>query len=271
MRGIAQSVVEHPERPAYITLAISKVGNVVSRVGGRKGHWAVALAAASLLLPASVVIAAPKGKAPVKRAPAVAVSFDGGFTPAQADPRLAAALAGRPALASDFRFTPAASKRRPSQIRIAIRARATSPAQVAASARNVASQPTAASALAPATYNLGAAVGWKQFAVSADVARSQAPVPSLTDREGAAVGVSYSVRRFTGRVAASADRPATARPSPIADPTSYALDVGGAFNISRNIAVTGGVKYKIERDRVATLRDQRRDSQAVYIGTAFKF
>jgi len=244
----------------------------VSRERGNKGKWAVALAAATLVLPASVVIAAPQAR-PAKRAPAVALSFDSGFTPAQADPRLAAALAGRPALASDFRFTPAASKRRPSQIRIAIRARATSPAQLAVRAREAAALPSASSlALTPATYNLGAAVGWKQFAVSADVARSRSLVPvPTTDREGAAVGLSYSVKRFTGRVAASADRPAEQRVSPIADPTSYALDVGGAYNISRNIALTGGVKYKIERERVATFRDQRRDSQAVYIGTAFKF
>lgn len=241
----------------------------MSRIGGRKGQWAVALAAASLILPASVVIAAPHGKA--KRPAPVSLSFDRGFTPAQADPRLAAALAGRPALASDFRFTPAASKRRSSQIRIAIRARAITPAQVPVRAREAAAQPTLASSLTPATYNLGAAVGWKRFAVSADVARSRSAVPAINDRDGAAVGVSYSVKRFTGRVEASADRPATTRPSAIADPTNYALDVGGAFSISRNIAVTGGVKYKIERDRVATLRDQRRDSQAVYIGTAFKF
>jgi hypothetical protein len=32
-----------------------------------------------------------------------------------------------------------------------------------------------------------------------------------------------------------------------------------------------GVKYKIEREQLATFRDQRRDSQAVYVGTAFKF
>jgi hypothetical protein len=232
----------------------------------------VALAAASLILPASVVIAAPQqGKAPAKRASAVSLSFDGGFTPAQADPRLSAALAGRPALATDFRFTPAASKQRPSQIRIAIRARAANPTQVPVRAREAAAQPTVASTLNPATYNLGAAVGWKRFAVSADVARTRSAVPALADREGAAVGVSYNLKKFTGRVAASADRPATPRTSAIADPTNYALDVGGAYNISRNIAVTGGVKYKIERDRVATLRDQRRDSQAVYIGTAFKF
>jgi len=31
------------------------------------------------------------------------------------------------------------------------------------------------------------------------------------------------------------------------------------------------VRYNIERDRLAALQDDRRDSQAVYIGTAFKF
>lgn len=243
----------------------------MSRAGVSKGNLLVALAAASLMLPASVVIAAPQGKQQGKRPAAVALSFENGFTPAQADPRLAAALANRPALGSDFRFTPAASKRRPSQIRIAIRARAVPATPASARARELGAAPTMASALTPATYNLGAAVGWQKFAVSADVARSRSPVPALTDREGASVGVSYSQNRFTGRVAASADRPTTPRSSAIADPTNYALDVGGAFNISRNVAVTGGVKYKIERDQVATLRDQRRDSQAVYIGTAFKF
>lgn len=241
----------------------------MSRARGIKGRLAVAFAAASLVLPASIVIAAPQEKV-AKRPPPVSLSFDGGFTPAQADPRLAAALAGRAALASDFRFTPAASKRRPSQIRIAIRARSTSPAQLAGRAR-AAATPATGFALTPAAYNLGAAVGWKRFAVSADVARAASTTPALTDREGAAVGVSYSLKRFTGRVAASTDRPTTVRSTSIADPVNYALDVGGAYDISRNLAVTGGVKYKIERDAVATFRDQRRDSQAVYVGTAFKF
>jgi hypothetical protein len=35
--------------------------------------------------------------------------------------------------------------------------------------------------------------------------------------------------------------------------------------------VTGGVRYKIQHDRLEPLTDQRRDSQAVYIGTAFRF
>ena len=52
---------------------------------------------------------------------------------------------------------------------------------------------------------------------------------------------------------------------------NVSLDVGGSYDISRRIAVTGGVRYNIERDRMSALQDVRRDSQAVYVGTAFKF
>ena len=58
----------------------------------------------------------------------------------------------------------------------------------------------------------------------------------------------------------------------LARPDSMSLDVGGAYNISRNIALTGGVRYKIERDQIPALADtQQRDSKAVYVGTAVKF
>lgn len=236
-------------------------------IGGKKS--VVAIAAASLLLPASIVIAAPAPKA--KPRP-VAISFERSFTPAQADPRLAAALASRPAFANDFRFTPAASKRRPSQVRVAIRAQASSPKQAALRARELAVQSSAAGVdLMPSSYNLGVAVGWKGFAVAGDVAKAKSNNPALAGREGAVVGVSYNLKRFTGRVAASADRP-TGRAAPaLVESPSYALDVGGAYDISKRVAVTGGVRYRIERDKVATLNDQRRDSQAVYVGTAIKF
>ena len=119
-------------------------------------------AAVALLLPATFALAAPATK---KRPPAVALSFEQSFTPAQADPRLAAAFANRPVMASDFKFTPTASKRRPSQIRVAIRAGAATAGQAADRVRDVAQQ-TAASGvtLAPTTYNLGVAVGWRRFA-----------------------------------------------------------------------------------------------------------
>jgi len=57
----------------------------------------------------------------------------------------------------------------------------------------------------------------------------------------------------------------------LAQPDQYLVDVGGAYNISRRIALTGGVRYRVDENRLNPVADQRRDSQAVYVGTAFKF
>ncbi|HEX5236940.1 MAG TPA: porin [Sphingomicrobium sp.] len=207
-----------------------------------------------------------------KRPPAVSVSFDpiSSFTPANADPKLAAALAGKSLSLSDFKFTPAPAKGRPSQIRVAIRARVDTPekARIAATAP-VATE--AASALAPSSYNLGVAVGWRRFAVSGDVAKVKEANPALGGRESAVVGVSYSLSKFTGRVAVGADRSAGNALPALRRPDDYSLDVGGSYSLSRHLALTGGVRYNVERDRMSALQDNRRDSQAVYVGTAFKF
>ena len=40
--------------------------------------------------------------------------------------------------------------------------------------------------------------------------------------------------------------------------------------LTKNIDVTAGVRYKSD-DRIEPLTDTRRDSQAVYVGTAFRF
>jgi hypothetical protein len=221
-----------------------------------------AVSAVGLLL--SPAIAAPaKGK----KEPAVAVSFDplSTFTPSGADPKLAASVGGRGLSLTDFKFTPAAAKSRPSQVRIAIRERPDT-------ARTRTADATSASpvtALTPASYNLGAAVGWRRFAVSGDVAKTESRNPAVGNKESAVVGVSYSLKRFTGRVAVGAER--DERVPALRERENYSLDVGGEYSISRRIAVTGGVRYNVERDRNAVVQDNRRDSQAVYVGTAFKF
>jgi predicted porin len=126
-------------------------------------------------------------------------------------------------------------------------------------------------ALAPASYNLGVAVGWKRFAVAGDVAKVKDADPAIGGRESAVVGVSYSLKKFTGRVAVGADK-SDGKPLPaLRRGDTYSLDVGGSYSLSKRVALTGGVRYNIERDRLSTLQDNRRDSQAVYIGTAFKF
>lgn len=210
----------------------------------------------------------PAVAAPVKKkAPAVAVSFDplSTFTPGGADPKLAASVAGRGLSLTDFKFTPAAAKSRPSQVRVAIRARP----DVALRAKADGDSTSPVMALTPATYNLGAAVGWRQFAISGDVAKTESKNPAIGTKESAVVGVSYSLKRFTGRVAVGAER--DDRLPALRDRENYSVDLGGAFDITRRIAVTGGVRYNVERDRNAVVADNRRDSQAVYVGTAFKF
>jgi hypothetical protein len=209
--------------------------------------------------------------APAKKRPAaVSVSFDpvSTFTPATADPRLAAAFAGKSASLTDFKFTPAPSKGRPSQVRVAIRARADSPTKVA----DAGALTSSVTSLTPASYNLGVAVGWRRFAVSGDVGKTKDANPALGGRESAALGVSYSVnKRLTGRVAVGADRGDGRALTPLRKADNYSLDVGGAYSLTRNIAVTGGVRYRIDHERLSAVTDARRDSQAVYVGTAFKF
>jgi len=208
--------------------------------------------------------------APTKKRPsAIAVSFDpiSSFTPANADPRLAATFASKPLSLTDFKFTPAAAKGRPSQLRVAIRARAGTPSK----ASDAIMTTPAMTALTPASYNLGVAVGWRRFAVSGDVAKVQSADPALGGRETAIVGVSYSLKRFTGRVAVAADRADGRAVAALRRGDNYSVDVGGAFSLSRRVALTGGVRYEIDHDKLNALKDERRDGQAVYVGTAFKF
>ena len=238
--------------------------NSVSR--SKSGKLVAAFAAAGMVLTPALATAQAK-----KRPAAVAVSFDpvSTFTPANADPRLAAAFAGKANSLSDFKFTPAPAKGRPSQVRVAIRARADAPGKVrVADAATL----TSINALTPASYNLGVAVGWRRFAVAGDVARTKDGNPALGGRESAALGVSYSVnKRLTGRVAVGADRGDGRALTPLRKADNYSLDVGGAYSLTRNIAVTGGVRYRVDHERLSALKDDRRDSQAVYVGTAFKF
>lgn len=241
---------------------------VTSLVASKSAKLAAAIAAAGLVL--TPAFAANVG-AEKKRPPAVSVSFDpiSSFTPANADPRLAAALAGRSSFLPDFKFTPAASKGRPAQVRVAIRARTSNAARAQSATAAVAA--STVTALTPESYNLGVSIGWRRFAVSGDVAKSKSPDPVIGGRESAVVGVSYSLKRFTGRVAVGAERPDGRAIPALQKGDNYSLDVGGSYALTKRVALTGGVRYQIDRERMSALKDERRDSQAVYVGTALKF
>lgn len=237
---------------------------MLSRADMVGGKVALSLAAAALVMTPAIGLAA----ASKARPPAISLSFNkiSTFTPASADPRLAAMFGGRDLSSLDLKFTPAAPKGRPSQLRLAVTARgAPTPARPVevASASPV-------NSLTPAQYDLGVAVGWKRLAVAGDVARARSADPVIGTRDTAVVGVSYSLKKFTGRVAVAGERNES-RIAPLTRPDSVSVDVGASYNISRNIALNGGVRYKVERDQIPALADERRDSKGVYVGTAFKF
>ena len=220
------------------------------------------MAACTLVAPAFAALDRQAARAP---APRQQVRSIGGFTPAAGDPRLAALLAQGGLGAehdAEFRFTPAEARRDTRAVTVAVRARTNR-----APARGMATDTVVG--LAPVSYNLGVALGWKRFAVAGDVSHVDlASQPG--GREAADVAVSYTGTRFSGRVKAAADRPLADTPRAVAVMPSYSVDLGGAYSLTRNLDVTAGVRYRSDRDRLIQA-DARRDSQAVYVGTAFRF
>ena len=174
------------------------------------------------------------------------------FTPANADPKLAAALGTNKGLAlTDFKFTPAPAKGRPSQVRVAIRARAAAPteASLAAASRNSGGRCSDADQLQ--SRRRGRLEAVCRFG---RCRQDPSGEPALGGRESAVVGVSYSLnKRLTARVAVGAERGDGRALPALRKGDNYSLDVGGSYDLSRRIALTGGVRYNIERDRVSTL------------------
>lgn len=224
-------------------------------------------AAGTLLAPA---LQAQENGRSYRLAPRTPVSIRSGigsFTPAAADPKLAAILARSGLRESGFRFTPSEARRDTGRsVTVAVRARSIRGMRT----DRVETAAAPAVSLAPIAYNLGVSVGWKRFAVSGDVSRVDL-VTQPGGREHANLGVSYTGKRISGKVEAATDRPLASTPALIGDKPSYSIDMGGSYSLTRNFDVTAGVRYKSENDRLPKLTDDRRDSQAVYVGTAFRF
>ena len=236
------------------------------KVGAMVGAGSTVLAALALVLTPALAATSQ----PTKKKPRSGIAFSaGGFTPAVADPRLAAEFARRGLQSSSFRFTPSSASADGSRaVKVAVRARATTSNALAARGGGGSASPV--TAITPTAYNLGVAVGWKRFALSGDVARVQGgPIPG--SRDAAELGLSYNAKTFSGRLAVAAERSDGVQTRILPEESSYSLDLGGSYRLSRNLDLTGGVRYKIQRDRLEALADDRRDSQAVYIGTAFRF
>ena len=229
---------------------------------------------AGALVATGALVAPAFGKGELRRsvrAEAVekAARFSGSFTPAAADPRLAAAFARGGLDVNDFRFTPAEARQTKRSVTVAVRSRSTHSASPALETASTAtSAPTVG--IAPIAYNLGVAVGWKKFAVTGNLSRVDYGL-APGSREAADVAVSYRAGRGSSRLIAATDRPIAGANKLVEQAPSYSVDLSSSYSLTRNLDLTAGVRYRSDRDRISRLDDQDRDSQAAYVGTAFRF
>jgi hypothetical protein len=227
----------------------------------------------SLVVLATLSLALPPALAAMTRADrirdtALSETLLGQFTPASGDPRLIARYAKMSEeTRRSFSFTPAITdgNRQNRAITVVIRSRddASSAARTAAL---VAGRSTTPVAITPVAYNLGASVGFEKF-VTPQLPRGtdlrNLPVAQAPDQ-------AEKKSRFATKMLARPSDPAGATDRLTAPGDDQTVDVVSSYRLTKNIDVTAGVRYKSD-DRVEPLTDSRRDSQAVYVGTAFRF
>ncbi|MBS0479297.1 MAG: hypothetical protein JSR79_08360 [Proteobacteria bacterium] len=189
------------------------------------------------------------------------------FTPASADPKLAALIARNGIGATPFRFTPAESRgmRRPAVSALQI----ATPKTGVVTLRSFGNDPAAPTVgIAPIKYNLVSTTAAKRLTVS--TTGESAKVDLGTSPGARRIDPGFNLSRPSKLKAVTDRPPADTR---LTGDGPQMIDVGGAYSLRRNIDVTAGVRYKAQdRDRLAPMPDDRRvDSQAVYVGTTFRF
>ncbi|MDK2761105.1 MAG: hypothetical protein KYX64_07075 [Sphingopyxis sp.] len=191
----------------------------------------------------------------------------GQFTPASGDPRLIERYAKMSAeQRGSFSFTPALTdeSRKNRAITVVIRAR--DDASSAARTSAIAAGRTAPIAITPIAYNLGASLGFEKFVTPALPRGSDLrnlPVARAPEQD-------EKKSRFATRMVNRTIDPSGATDRITAPSEVPAVDVVSSYRLTRNLDVTAGVRYKSDGG-VEPLTDSRRDSQAVYVGTAFRF
>ncbi|WP_338241867.1 hypothetical protein [Aurantiacibacter hainanensis] len=210
------------------------------------------------------------------------------FTPADADPRLAQFLASRSGEARMMRFTPAGAAESPVSRSVTVAVRVDQQTADALANSSIASQRMADAGPAglrvtPTRYNLGLARGYSSFAQ----AQTQAPArtisaPALSDKLSQARIpdlAEFAPRRATreepSRFAARIELDGDGESNEVAVSgeklADQMLDVAGSYRLTRNLDITAGVRYEQDRDLIPVPNLDQQDSQAVYVGTQFRF
>jgi hypothetical protein len=196
-------------------------------------------------------------------------------------PELVPAMAVRSlAQGHTFRFTPAGTTTRPDRsVTVAVRvdaqtARAISIREPLTVVARTIEQPGIAAPLriAPTAYNLGVSRGYKRFAqpLVAPTEVRKIDMPDLTAFKPGS-GTSTGPSRLTPRIELDEREVAGSAPRTFAGDSAETVEVGGSYRVTGNLDVTAGVRYSQERSRLQPLTDGKQDSQAVYVGTQFRF
>lgn len=200
------------------------------------------------------------------------------FTPASVDPKLAKLVADRGTSAGRLmRFTPAGAANRPDRsVTVAVRiddetARAISVHTAIGAAKGEPGKGTVL--ITPTRYDLGVARGYRSFAqpLTQQTELRKIDMPDLSTFDSGQSDSASKPSRFSARIALEESGNAGRAPRTFEAIDAQRVDVGGSYRLTRNLNVTAGVRYSQERDRLAPLTDGKQDSQAVYVGTQFRF
>jgi hypothetical protein len=241
--------------------------------GSATGAMLLLAAVGVLALPSAVLAFSSGFDSPAESTQAI----DGGFKPAQVDPRLARSITVR-ALSKDrtYRFTPAATPSRPDgAVTVAVRLDSRALASFAiqrGSAVAPAQQQPGGLGIAPTAYSLGAARGYRSFANNTvqGPAIRQMEMPDLASYQPKQNAVPGKPSRFAPRVELDEKQKAGRSPRTF-EQSDQTVGVGGSYRVSRNLNLTAGVRVTSDNDRLLPLTDGKKDNQAVYVGTQFKF
>jgi hypothetical protein len=175
-----------------------------------------------------------------------------------------------------FRFTPAGTASRPDRsITVAVRVDPDA-ARVMTVRKGLETPPSLAAVaplrISPTAFNLGVSRGYQSFGSSAALAPEirRVEMPDLSSFRLSSGGKG-GPSRFSTRLSVD-DKEKTGRaPGTFETAGQPTVDLGGSYRLTGNLNVTAGVRYSADRDRLAPLTDGKQDSQAVYLGTQFRF
>lgn len=240
-------------------------------------------AVALLALPSAVLAFSTRFDTVIENASAD--SNQGDFSPSEMDPRAARAMAARQQAQfmrgkeELFHFTPAGLAARPDRsVTVAVRVDAETARAIVVRGPSINApriqNPGPNQRVAPNAYNLGLSRGYQGFSTLTstyslpgnDRAKHDLPDLSAFPR----IETSGDSRLAPHIQLVDRERAGRA-PRTLESNGEQTVDVGGSYRVTRNFDVTAGVRYSQDRDRLKPTSDAKSDSQAVFVGTQFRF